>query len=32
MDPFYEWVIQPNSQRNDLIDAYKIILKFNERI
>ena len=25
-----DWVIQPNSQRFDLIDAYKRILKFNE--
>ena len=30
MDPFYEWVIQPNSQRIDLIDTYKLILNFNE--
>ena len=27
-----DWVIQPNSQRFDLIDAYKLILKFNETI
>ena len=27
-----DWVIQPNSQRIDLIDAYKLILKFNETI
>ena len=32
MDPFYGWVIQPNSQRIGLIDAYKLILKFNETI
>ena len=32
MDPFYEWVIQPKSQRIDLIDAYKLILNFNETI
>ena len=25
-----EWVIQPNSQRINLIDAIKLILKFNE--
>ena len=25
-----EWVIQPNSQRINLIDAIKFILKFNE--
>ena len=29
-DEFNDWVIQPNSQRIDLIDAYKFILKFNE--
>ena len=27
-----DWVIQPNNQRFDLIDAYKLILKFNETI
>ena len=32
VDPFYDWVIQPNSQSVDLIDAYKLILKFNETI
>ena len=32
MDPFYDWVIQPNSQRVDLIDAYKLTLKFDEPI
>ena len=32
MDPFHDWVIQPNSQHVDLIDAYKLILKFNETI
>ena len=32
MDPFHDWVIQPNSQCNNLIDAYKLILKFNETI
>ena len=32
MYPLYDWVIQPNSRRIDLIDAYKLILKFNERI
>ena len=32
MDPFHDWVIQPNSQRNNLIDAYKRILTFNETI
>ena len=32
MDPFHEWVIQPNSQRINLIDAYKFILKFNETV
>ena len=32
MDPFHDWVIQPNSQRINLIDAYKLFLKFNETI
>ena len=32
MHPFYKWVIQPNSERIDLIDAYKFILDFNETI
>ena len=32
MDPFHDWVIQPNSQRINLIDVYKLILKFNETI
>ena len=31
-DPFHDWVIQPNSQRFDLIDAIKLILDFNETI
>ena len=30
MDPFYEWVIQPNSQSIKLITAIKLILDFNE--
>ena len=32
MDPFYEWVIQPNSQRINLIDSINLILDFNETI
>ena len=32
MDSFYKWLILSNSQRTDLIDAYKFILKFNETI
>ena len=32
MDPFYEWVIQPNSQSIKLITAIKLILDFNETI
>ena len=32
MNPFYDWVIQTNSQRIDLIDAIKLILDFNETI
>ena len=27
-----DWEIQPNIRRVDLIDAYKLILKFNETI
>ena len=27
-----DWVIQPNSRSVDLIDAYELILKFNETI
>ena len=30
--PFYGWVIKPNSQRIDLINAIKLILDFNETI
>ena len=32
IDPFHDWVIQPNSQRINLIDVYKFFLKFNETI
>ena len=32
MGPFHDWVIQPNVQRINLIDAYKLILKFNETV
>ena len=32
MGPFYEWVIQPNSQRINLIDSINLILDFNETI
>ena len=32
MDPFHDWIIQPNSQHINLIDAYSLILKFNETI
>ena len=32
MGPLHDWVIQPNSQRINLIHAYKLILKFNETI
>ena len=31
-DEFYDWVIEPNSQRINLIDAIKLILDFNETI
>ena len=30
MDPFYNWVIQPNNQQINLVDAIKLILDFNE--
>ena len=32
MDPFYDYVIQPSSQRVDLIDAIDFILCFNKII
>ena len=32
MNPFHDWVIQPNTQRTDLIDAIKLILDFNEEL
>ena len=32
MNHFYDWVVQTNSQRIDLIDAIKLILEFNETI
>ena len=32
MDSSHGWVIQPNRQRIDLIDAIKLILDFNETI
>ena len=32
INSFYDWVIQPNSQRINLIDAIKLILDFNEAI
>ena len=32
MDPFYEWVLQTNSQRIKLSDTYKLSLKFNGTI
>ena len=31
-DDYYNFVIQPNSQRIDLIDAIKFILDFNEEL
>ena len=31
-DDFNDWVIQPNSQRIDLLDTIKLILNFNETI
>ena len=31
-DEFSDWVIKPNSQHINLIDAYKLILDFNETI
>ena len=32
MDPFYNYVIQPNSQRVNVIDAINLILNFNQTI
>ena len=32
MDPFYDWIIQSNSQRINLIEAIKLILDSNETI
>ena len=32
IDPFNDWVIQPNDQRINLIEAIKLILEFNEAI
>ena len=32
MDLFYDWVIQPNDQRINLVDAINFILDFNETI
>ena len=32
INSFYDWVIQPNSQRINLIDAIKLILDFNKAI
>ena len=29
MDDFNDWVIQPNSQRTNVIDAINLILDFN---
>ena len=31
-DPFYDYVIQPSDQRNNLINAINLILNFNESI
>ena len=31
MDEFNNWVIQPNSQRINLLDTIDLILKFNEK-
>ena len=31
-DDFNDWVIQPNSQRIDLLETIKLILNFNETI
>ena len=32
VNSFYDWVIQSNSQRINLVDAIKLILDFNETI
>ena len=31
-DNFNNWMVQPNTQRVDLIDADKLVLNFNEKI
>ena len=30
MDNYKDWMIQPNSQRINLVDTIKLILNFNE--
>ena len=32
MDEFNNWVIQPNSQRINLLDTIDLILNFNEKL
>ena len=32
MEPFHDWVIQPNSEPSNLIDAYQLVLNFNKTI
>ena len=31
-DKNYDWVIQPNRQRNNLLDTIDLILNFNEKL
>ena len=31
-DKNYDWVIQPNRQRNNLLDIIDLILNFNEKL
>ena len=31
MGPFYDYVIQPNNRRNNLIDTINLLLDFNEK-
>ena len=32
MELFHDWVIQPNSEPSNLIDAYQLVLNFNKTI
>ena len=32
MGPFYDYVIQPSDQRNNLIDTINLLLDFNKKL